>query len=185
MKVGSAQKLAPGEEVCGDDHLVVSEPVCLLALADGLGHGPAAHTAARAFCGFVAKNAENDLEKMLLEASRAVAKTRGAAAALLHVDQREERISFAGVGNIGVQTVGHPEMRPICVPGIVGSRVRKVLRFDYDVVRGMRVAMFTDGVSSRFELEGYSKLDAQQAADEIVRENAKGHDDATCLVLDL
>ena len=55
IQVGIAQRPANGEVVCGDHCAVVAEgAVTLIAVADGLGHGPHAATAAQQFCAVVA-----------------------------------------------------------------------------------------------------------------------------------
>src|SRR5437762_506214 len=48
MQVGIVQVCKPGEEICGDSHVVLQdEPdVVLIMIADGLGHGPLAYAAA-------------------------------------------------------------------------------------------------------------------------------------------
>jgi hypothetical protein len=43
--------------------------------------------------------------------------------------------------------------------------------------------MATDGISSRARLDAYRHLDAQNMADALLRDHAKDHDDASCVVI--
>lgn len=183
MDIGIAERPCQGETVCGDTHLVISGEVTLVAMADGLGHGPAAREAAVAFKEYVEEHAQESLEDILRGASAAISKTRGVAAALARIDQRAMTLSFAGVGNIEMHTVSRERIRPVSIPGIVGSRLRKVKQFDYNLALGDLLMLHSDGISSRLNLEDFRKLGVQEMADTIMEQHGKWHDDVTCLVI--
>ena len=183
LAICTAQRPYLGETVCGDAFTVVRNRKTLIALADGLGHGPAAAEAANDFCRLAEQEHERDLSELMHLATEELVKTRGAAAALIRIDLVERRVEFVGVGNIELQAVSKEPIKPISAAGIVGRRIRKIHAFSYPIHRGDLLATYTDGISSRFSLEDYSKLDEQQLADKLLSEHGKLHDDATCVVI--
>lgn len=185
MDIEIAKRPMLGQTVCGDVASVIhtNDGGVLIVLADGLGHGTMAHEAAEAFCAFAELHATRPIEAIMREGSLAIAATRGAAAALLRIGDGGTRLSFCGIGNIEVQANSVDAIRPICMPGIVGRPLRKVLSFDYALSCGDLLVAHTDGISSRFRLEKYAHFPAVEAADRILSEHGKGHDDATCIVI--
>jgi serine/threonine protein phosphatase PrpC len=183
MEIGISQRPARNEKVCGDCHSILVKEDTLVIIADGLGHGPMANEASVAFCEYVEKHPDGSLEEMIRGASDEISKTRGVAGALMRIDGSERRMSFAGVGNIDMQAVAHNSIHPVCTPGIVGKRIRKVIEFDYEMHPGDLVAVFSDGISSRLDLKPFRHHKAQDIADEIMATHGKDHDDATCIVI--
>lgn len=178
-----AQRPCRGETICGDAFIVIEEPVMLVALADGLGHGPLANQASEAFCEYVRRNGSLDLVQLMHGASKAIYGTRGAAAAVMRVDEEAGELSFAGVGNVELQAVSVVPIRPVCTPGIVGRPLRKVVAYRYEINPGDLLAMYSDGISSRYELKKFKRLEPQAVADQILEQHGKHHDDATVVVL--
>lgn len=183
VEIAHAQRPARGESVCGDAFAVVHEPVITVALADGLGHGPPANEASEAFCDYVRRSMELGLEQLVRGASQAISKTRGAAAAVLRVDEQAGLLAFAGVGNIELQAVSERPIRPVCTPGIVGRPLRKVVIYRYRISPGDMIVLYSDGISSRLDLKKFRDLEIQQVADEILANHGKRHDDATVIVI--
>jgi len=183
MRIAAAQIPAEGEEICGDAYAILNGSTTLVAVADGLGHGPKANEAATSFCSFVESSRSLELPDILWEASRAISSTRGVAAVLLRLDPEAGVLSFAGVGNVDVQAVSRKPIRPVSMPGIVGHRIRKIVQFDYELSPGDLIAIYTDGISSRYQIGDFVHLDEQQMADAIMDSHRKKHDDATCLVI--
>jgi negative regulator of sigma-B (phosphoserine phosphatase) len=184
MEIRVVQRPMSGETVCGDVTAVIhgERDDVLIVVADGLGHGAKAEEAARAFCAFAEAHAALSLEAILRQGTCAVAATRGAAAALIRIDGAT-RLSFSGIGNIEVQATSAAAIRPVFMPGIVGRPLRKVLVFEYDVREGDLIVAHSDGISSRFHLEDYAALDAAEAAERILADHGKSHDDATCVAI--
>ena len=187
MKILSslAQRPAVGQTVCGDAVAIIEGKPFVVAIADGLGHGPGAAEASTTFCNFVTEHAEEPLESLMLAANRALTSTRGAAAAILRIDQEQEKLSFVGIGNIELRAIGHYKSScpAICLPGIVGRPLRRVKAFEAEIHIGDTLALFTDGISTRFELKQYRRIQFCDIASTIMQERGKDHDDATCLVL--
>jgi hypothetical protein len=183
VEVAVAQRPAENEVECGDCAEVVGNGETLVAVADGLGHGPEAAEASRMLCRYVRENASLGLEDIVMGASIELSRTRGAACGLVRIDASQRLMSFVGVGNIDVQAVSVVDIHPICLPGIVGQRVRKLQAFTYDLHPGDLIAVYSDGISSRFDLKAMSHLGVQELADAILAEHGKNHDDATCVVI--
>ncbi len=184
MEIGVAQRPAEGETLCGDAYAVVRRGrSTLVALADGLGHGPEAARAARAFCSHAETAADQALESILESAELAVAGTRGVAAALLRLDP-PGHFEFAGVGNVVLRAVSRRPIHPLCVAGVVGRRNTRKLRCDrFDVERGDLLVLHTDGVSNRWDLSRLAGEPPGRLAQELLDVHGRAHDDATCLVV--
>jgi phosphoserine phosphatase RsbX len=181
--IGAAQRSAPGETVCGDAYAILAHgSTTLIALADGLGHGSEAAEAALRFIEFARANAERGLEDILRGAHRALAGTRGAAAGLLRFDPSARAIEFAGVGNIEVLARSRHRVAPICMPGVLGGRLKRTVRFGYAIDPGDLVVLCSDGLT-RVELGGVDGARPQKLAEQLLKTHYGGRDDATCVVL--
>lgn len=184
LDIGSVLRPAVGETVCGDAFKVIeSETSMLLAVADGLGHGPAAHEASSAFIAFVEANASMGLADLMTEASSAISSTRGVAASLARIDYETRQFHYCGVGNCHMHSVASVRIHPVSAPGIVGRRVRKMLPFTFDMPETGVFAVCSDGISSRIHLEPLAHLEPQHIADELLESHGKSHDDVTAVVI--
>jgi hypothetical protein len=154
-----------------------------LGVADGLGHGPGAAEAAQAFCQYVKRHAAVGLEEILRGAHDAMARTRGAAVMVLRVILDTGWLRVSGIGNIDLLALSQATIKPVCVPGILGRRLRKTRLFEYQLSRGDLIAVYSDGVSHRFDLARYQHLEVAEIATTIVEDYGKQQDDATCLVM--
>jgi serine/threonine protein phosphatase PrpC len=182
VEIAIATRPMMGESANGDSVVTVRGDSIVIAVADGLGHGPIAAEASALFCGFVRENPALDLERLMRDGSEHISRTRGAAAAVVRISPEAETLSFVGVGNIELQAVSRDHIRPVCMPGIVGRPIRKVIEFGYRFGPGDLLAVFSDGISSRFDLKDYRDLLAQECADTILERHGKHHDDATCVI---
>lgn len=179
-----AQQNAPHETVCGDGAIVIQHEVhTLIAVVDGLGHGPGAHAATSRALSVVSANASLPPEPLMRLLDRELASTRGAAVSLAQLTARApHRLLFAGIGNVEcrVRTAGVAP-QPIPLPGIVGRGLRKVRVWEYPVAAGDLVVLFTDGLSQRLVLEADVAPAALVAA--MLARYAKGSDDALIVAL--
>lgn len=183
VAIGTACCVAAGEEVAGDEVVVVRHsPWVLIGLADGLGHGPHAAQAASAFCRYVEDHASMPLEDLLTGAGEHIASTRGAAAALLRIDESAGELEFSGVGNIAMKAITRTAMPIFCSAGILGRRVRRLRSFRFPISPGDVVMLHSDGISSGFDLSAFRDLDPEEMARRIVDAHKKSFDDATCVV---
>src|SRR5262249_47377740 len=126
----AAFRAAHGEEVCGDAWRAIERDGRLLvAVADGLGHGPAAREAAEQFCALAEARYAEPLEAVLSVARGALSSTRGAAAALLALDLDRATVSFSGLGNVSVVAFGGSALSAVSMPGILGRRALRMRTF--------------------------------------------------------
>jgi serine/threonine protein phosphatase PrpC len=184
VDIGAASRPAIGELVCGDRFLIVrDEQATTVAVVDGLGHGPPAAQAASAFCDVVERCPLEPLERLFERASRELAPTRGAAAVVVRIDAAQGTLHFSGVGNVETRAYSRDPIRPVSIPGIVGRHLRRARELRFAIAPGDVLVVFTDGISSRFDVEGDLALEPQALADTILAEHGKGHDDATCVVI--
>jgi len=181
---GIAQRVCEGETVCGDGYITrILDNGAVVSVVDGLGHGPMAGMAATAFNESIEDNMELGVQAMMEQANRALSGTRGAAAAILRLDDTGKRVHFTGVGNIEMHAVADVKMHPVCAPGIVGHRVRKMLAFEFELPDAATIALCSDGISSRLHFSEYAHLEPQEIADMIMEQHGKFHDDATCVIV--
>lgn len=184
ITVGIAQRVCEGETVCGDGYttLLLDDGV-LVSVVDGLGHGPQAGEAATAFTELIEADLSLSVLGMMQDAHARLSGTRGAAAAILRIDEVTRRVHFTGVGNIEMHAIADVKMHPVCAPGIVGHRVRKMLPFEFELPETALIVLASDGISSRLHLDEYAHLEPQVIADMIMDHHGKSHDDATCVVV--
>jgi serine/threonine protein phosphatase PrpC len=185
---GVAARALPGEERSGDDHFVVETTKgWLLAVADGLGHGPEAAVASTAFVEVLKRHIEEPPVELIRLCHEALKDTRGIAATVVTIDRARCLLSWAGVGNVeGVIRHAHPATSPTeyitMRGGIVGYRIPglqpSVLRFQ----DGDTLVMATDGIDGDFVRAIGSPHPPAQLAESILDRYAKSTDDALVLV---
>lgn len=147
MRIGIATRVYPGETVCGDAASWWTEDTStLVCIADGLGHGAAAHLAARSLLAVAEARAGTDVSERLAAADRAIRHTRGAAAAIVRIDPGARTVSVAAVGNIQGALFGGRARRFDGVPGIVGANIRPVKPLTFDITPEDILVLWTDGL---------------------------------------
>jgi phosphoserine phosphatase RsbX len=173
-----------GEHFCGDAVLCRNEgDLQLLAVVDGLGHGPAAaEAAARAVSYLERTDCTVDIEQLVQGLHDGLGGSRGAAALVCIV--RDGRLTACGVGNVQLRSMGG-EVPVVLTAGILGVRLRRLRTFGATLRDGQRLVVHTDGVSSRFDLGGMRHLPAEETCEAILHEHRHSHDDATILVADV
>jgi anti-sigma regulatory factor (Ser/Thr protein kinase) len=176
-----------GEEVCGDawDEEPRVDGVTVLVV-DGLGHGPAAATAASAAV-TAFRQARGEPPARRLEVIHAAMRaTRGGAAGIADVDLSARRVRFAGVGNVGAVVVDGDSPRFLMShPGTLGHAVRRIDEVSVPwPARGL-LLMYSDGLATPRELGGYPGLAERHpslVAGVLWRDLARGRDDVTVVV---
>jgi anti-sigma regulatory factor (Ser/Thr protein kinase) len=157
----------------------------LVALADGLGHGPRAAEAARAFLASVERHAELPLAELFSQAHRELLRTRGVVAAVARIDQECGSVEVGGIGNIAAVVLrggGGHSAHAMMVPGVLGSAYRSVRPQALPMDTGDSVIMHSDGVRSRFDFGVIRSMTAQAGSEHVVMAAAKPTDDAACVV---
>ena len=90
-----------GEEESGDLHVVAPfDGGALVAVIDGLGHGPEAAVAARSAAEALERDSTQPVGELLERCHRELRGTRGAVITLASFNARAGTMTWAGVGNI-------------------------------------------------------------------------------------
>jgi len=182
----------------GDLHAVVPFPGgVLVAVIDGLGHGPEAAQAARAAEAVIEACASDPLRVVVQRCHEAIRHTRGVAMSLASFDARSSSMTWLGVGNVealllraGASQAGAGARGPDtsyeavhCRGGVVGYRLPPLVETSLPVNRGDLLIMATDGIRHGFVPEiDREEPDPHTIAAHILRGYARNSDDALVLV---
>jgi anti-sigma regulatory factor (Ser/Thr protein kinase) len=176
----------PDETVSGDCWAISRRPsgVAIL-IADGLGHGPLAHEAARMARTAFQADATTPAARMI-RIHEALRPTRGAAVAVAEIDAGRSVVRFAGLGNVAGTIIGDGATRSVVSHhGVAGHYVRRIQEFSYPwLPRGVLV-LHSDGLLSRWSLDGYPGLIEKHPmliAGVLYRDFVRGRDDVTVVV---
>jgi negative regulator of sigma-B (phosphoserine phosphatase) len=151
----AARRPLPGEEVCGDFPIAVEigGAAALFGVADGLGHGAAAETAALRAAEVVTRNRAEPLDVLLQLCHRGLSDTRGAALTLARIDSEIGTLSWIGIGNVTADLVakspGGVRIRAsvLLSGGIVGYRIPHALAtHQVSIGPGDLLVIATDGI---------------------------------------
>jgi len=175
-----------GEEVSGDNCLAIETDGGLtLLVADGLGHGPEAATAANEALRLFRSHRTRPITELLEYLHNGLRATRGAAVAIARLDEKLNRIHYGGIGNIaGVIYSADGTRRMVSLNGTAGHNARKILSFDYAWPDGV-VVMHSDGLASSWSLDRYpglARMHPTLIAAVLYRDFSRGRDDVTVLV---
>jgi hypothetical protein len=112
--------------------------------------------------------------------------TRGAALAIAEIDHSLGVVRFCGVGNIAGTIVSNSNVRHmVSLNGTAGQEVRKVTEFTYPWNEESTLIMHSDGLLSRWDLQGYPTLAQRHPsliAAVLYRDYNRNRDDVTVLV---
>ncbi len=173
-----------GETRSGDTVVVRHEgDLTLVAVIDVLGHGArAADVADRAEAHLHEVALGHDAHRLMESLHHALRGTRGAAATFYLFERG--RIRGCGIGNVELRTQGSSV--PVFLnPGIIGQNVRQIRTFEADLRPGDRMILFSDGISSRADLNRVRNLTPDIACRTMFSEHRKAHDDATLVIADV
>ena len=160
MQVGSVRVPMKGELVCGDNFRVLHRPEsCTILVADGLGHGilacEAADTAVRLF----ANSRRSNPAALLEDLHMGMRATRGAAAAIAQIDFRRMSVSYSGLGNIAASLcTGNAIRQMVSNNGTIGQEPARIKEFEYPWSPGTLLVMHSDGLQTRWQVDGYPGL---------------------------
>jgi len=185
--IAAASRPYPTEVANGDAWHVDWQPSgCRIAVIDGLGHGPAAAEAASRARDALVDAPEADPIEGLRRCHGALRGSRGAAVSVITLDVIDNRLTYAGVGNVDARlmangrTVRMPSMR-----GIVGATLPTLRSFEEALPPGWILFVHTDGIKDRFDPEELLEADRaepQRLADAILARWGRATDDATIVV---
>lgn len=188
-RTGLVNVAKKGETVSGDAYGFHELPGgrARMIVADGLGHGPLAAEASNLAIRVFQDGHNMDLVPLLERMNLALKATRGAAVAIAEVSFGQEKVRYAGVGNIS----GAIATRDKCAHlvshnGTVGGSFHKPREFVYDWSPESMLIMNSDGVKGHWRLERYAGLQEKHpalAAAILFRDFNRGTDDSTVATL--
>lgn len=173
-----------GERANGDAVLVRhGDDAIMLAVVDGLGHGPSAAEAARtAIAAFEAQPFEASVLSMMQSAHDALRGTRGVAATLCVI--RKRMVEACAVGNVQLSCT-NADIPLVLSAGVLGQRVPRYRVCQGQLLKSARIALFTDGVSTRASLQEVRGIAPDAACRLLFDRHRRKEDDATILIADL
>ena len=173
-----------GELVNGDRVVVRTEGTdySLIAVIDGLGHGPGAAAASEvaAAC-LVEASLEMSLLQIMELCHAKMAGTRGAAATVCLA--RGRTVEVCAVGNVELRSA-EARLPLVFSAGLLGVRVRKFHVCQATIPPRARFVLFSDGISSRTPVDEMRGMSAGAVCDAIMQKYRRKEDDATVLVAD-
>jgi phosphoserine phosphatase RsbX len=176
-----------GEHVSGDRHVAVSSTRLVVAVIDGLGHGPeAAHAAGRA-AEIVETHPDERPDALLRRCHDALRSTRGAAMTVASIDPVVGEMTWLGVGNVQATVLQRRtrDARREWVPlrgGVVGYLLPALQPGTVRLQRDDVLVLATDGVRPVFGEWPAPAEAPQEVADRILADQSRGTDDALVLV---
>lgn len=184
MKVDSASisVAREGELENGDATLVrVDGQRTLVCVIDALGHGSVAAAVARQAILTLEQVEVGSPEDIMQELHTALSGSRGAGATLC-VFERGSLVG-CGVGNVELRARGGM-LSPVLSQGVLGVSLRKLHTFKGWVRPGMRIVLFTDGISRSFDIPSPVDATPRDACEQILVKYRRRTDDSTVMVLD-
>lgn len=178
-----------GEVVCGDAWCwIVKGKRNIISVVDGLGHGPHAHVAAERAVETLSHHLELRPTEQIRAMHTELKKTRGAVITTAVVDELNNQVSYAGVGNISMKILSPGRVHTCnAYNGIVGHIMPTALNEhhrSWDKKNDLLV-MHSDGLSARWDIGKYPRIlqhhDLILCA-ALLKDVGRGNDDSTVLV---
>ncbi len=188
---GIAARTLPGETQTGDRSVIRVHPGgVLLAVIDGLGHGPAAAHAAAIAAEVMSNSPSMDVVELVRECHQKLQHSRGVVMTVVSIIMSASRASWIGVGNVQGMLVhangsqnSSGRAFALLRSGIVGQRLPTTLQPSSLIVeRGDTFVLATDGVALDFMKEHSLEQPPQFLAERILEQYGLVNDDALVLV---
>jgi len=180
----------PGQSRSGDCAVLAPyEGGALVAAIDGLGHGDEAADASARAAEVLGAAPDDDPAALLQRCHQALAKTRGAVMTLAWIDVARQRLRWTGIGNVEGRLVRAgarphvPTEGAFMRGGVVGYNLPEIRVTSTQLGDGDVVVLATDGVASGFGAAIATGGEAQEIADRILADHARGIDDALVVVV--
>ncbi|HSN17043.1 MAG TPA: SpoIIE family protein phosphatase [Gammaproteobacteria bacterium] len=191
IEAASAAFTLPGQQECGDRHVVVHTPHgAVIAVIDGVGHGgEAAEAAERAVACIRQAPRGEALTDLMKRCHTALIGSRGAVMNLAAFDGREGTLTWLGIGNVEGRLLlrgnqkGYLRQNLLLRPGVVGQRLPSLQTAVTRVQAGDMVIFATDGVAPDFAEQVRIDSPVNEIADDIIHRYCKQTDDALALVV--
>ncbi len=183
--ISVAQK---GQEFCGDAWIIRESSKGLrVLLADGVGHGPLAATAAMGAVAVFAQHESLSPPECLAIIHQALLRTVGSAVAGVDINWIPKSIRAAGAGNVAVNLLRPSYLRTFEEgTGVLGGTLCRIkdARDSWDLESVL--VLHTDGIGSRWDLEKYPGLLGSHPAliaGVLYRDFRKSYDDSSVVVV--
>ena len=178
------------EGASGDHHVVVSFPGgVLVALLDGLGHGPEAAAACLAAVPILEAHASHPVDSLIQRCHDGLNKTRGAVMSIASFRSHDSSMTWIGVGNVGAvllrkrKTTTHRDHAIGTRGGVVGYQLPPLRAETLSLFPGDTLIMATDGIRDAFTTGIAFDHSPQEIAESILVRFAKPSDDAHVVVV--
>lgn len=177
----------PGELESGDLHVTAEYPGgALLAVIDGLGHGPEAAQSARAAAAVLTADPRRPVLSLIEACHEALRGARGAVMSLAAIDAAHDRLTWAGVGNVEAvlnRADGRTPRREriLLRSGVVGYQLPPLRATELPLFPGDALVMATDGLRADFAEDPADDL-PEAVAEHLLSAFARNSDDALVLV---
>jgi anti-sigma regulatory factor (Ser/Thr protein kinase) len=187
LDVGAVCLPKAGEQIPGDDWMAEQHGTrIVIAVADGLGHGPLAAEASRTAMRVIRQHVTDGPERRVAAAHAGLKSTRGGAVAVAEVDLGRNIVRFCGLGNISAVILSDgSERRLVSQNGTAGHTVGRINEFTYPWPPGGLLVLHSDGLTTRWDLSRYPGLAARHPsliAAVLYRDFNRGRDDVTVVV---
>ena len=189
IELGVAGAALTGQAACGDKYVYeMFAGGVLLALVDGIGHGPEAAAAAEAACTILKNHAADPVIALAERCHNCLRETRGVVMSLAAFDLEHNLLSWLGIGNVlgilrrsGLPMDATGEFL-LLRAGVVGSHLPRLRPSTLRVVPGDTLVLATDGVEGGFAARITSSEAPLRIAHAILDGYNKKIDDALVLV---
>lgn len=178
----------PGERLCGDGWAYHREPArSAILLVDGLGHGILAAEAAEEAIDIFHRRVERTPGEILSHVHDGLKKTRGAVAAVAEIRPGEKILTYAAVGNTAASILSKGNSSSLVShSGTLGVASPRIQEFRVEWPDDAILIMHSDGLTSRWDLSGYSGLLSRHPAiigGALLRDFRRQRDDASVVVV--
>ncbi len=183
-----ASRALPGQPNSGDLHLVTPwNGGVLLAVADGLGHGDDAATAARMAMKVLSEHAGESVITLVQHCHRALQSTRGVALTVMAIEPAEARVVALGIGNVEAMMFrANPRAEPrrqsvLLRGGVVGYQLPALHASVWPLGANDVFVFVTDGLRDDFG-DGFNPAEPMpQVVERIMAQKFRGTDDGLVL----
>jgi phosphoserine phosphatase RsbX len=184
---GSAGRPLHGHAESGDLAVIEAfDDRLVIAVIDGLGHGPGAASAAAVAAAEVRKTMSRPVGEIFAACEVPMRTTRGAVMSLAAFDSSAHGMTWAGLGNVEGVLVRSDPTQPreglLLRGGVLGSGSAPVRPKPLRLERGDLVVLTSDGIRTGFAASLKRDAPVQELADQILRDWHRPEDDAIVVV---
>ena len=190
VEIGFAASPKPGETESGDSHVLLLSPErALVAVMDGLGHGPETAAAAKKAADSISAHWGEGLVTIASLCQAALKGTRGVVMSLGAFNAQNETLTWLGIGNVEAVLL---RQDPLVIPrrevlllraGLLGGRLPNLREATTPLHRGDTLVLATDGIRGTFFFDLSPVGGVQQLAQGIMNKYRLGTDDALVVVV--